>query len=330
MRYAGHMTKDNNTESPDAVEQAMNTVLQAERAAEQAIADCRQEAQQTVQAAQQRAQRIAARTDERLSLCHMRCSGKLNKELKDRQRAEKAQQSKPAHTTTGRHGAVRRGCCRCQGPGRHHAARGRGQRHLQMSETARFRYVQARLQSRHGDRADDLVWRRLQSIGDLANYLQAAQQTTLRRWVTGMHSKHSSHEIEFMLRRHFRDYVDEVAHWLPTRWTGSIQLLKRVPDLPALQHLMAGEPLPAWMFDDPELSAFASENQGTRLEAMQNPDLAWLAEGWQQDRALVDTWLDYWRSKWPSAPRLTAGLDQLARLMQEHIHDAAREPRRRG
>ena len=84
------MTKDNNTENPDAVEQAMNTVLQAERAAEQAIADCRQEAQQTVQAAQQRAQRIAARTDERLSLCHLRCSGKLSKELKDRQRAEKA------------------------------------------------------------------------------------------------------------------------------------------------------------------------------------------------------------------------------------------------
>lgn len=81
---------NNNTSNPDAVEQAMNTVLQAERAAEQAIADCRQDARQTVQAAQQRAQRIAERTDERLALCHMRCSSKLSKELKDRQRAEKA------------------------------------------------------------------------------------------------------------------------------------------------------------------------------------------------------------------------------------------------
>ena len=88
--YEQQMTKDNNTNNPDAVEQAMNTVLQAERAAEQAIADCRHEAQQTVEAAQQRAHRIAARTDERLSLCHMRCSAKLTKELKDRQRAEKA------------------------------------------------------------------------------------------------------------------------------------------------------------------------------------------------------------------------------------------------
>ena len=84
------MKKDNNSSKPDAIKQAMNTVLQAERAAEQAIADCRQEAQHTVQAAQERAQRIAARTDERLALCHMRCSGKLSKELKDRQRAERA------------------------------------------------------------------------------------------------------------------------------------------------------------------------------------------------------------------------------------------------
>lgn len=189
-----------------------------------------------------------------------------------------------------------------------------------MSETARFRYVQARLQSRHGDRPDDLVWRRLQSNGDLANYLQAAQQTTLRRWLTGLHSTHSSHEIERLLRRHYRDYVGEVAHWLPTRWIDTIQLIKRIPDLPALQHLMTGETIPAWMFDDPELSTFASENLGTRMEAIQNSELAWLAEGWQQEHALIDTWLDYWRSKWPRAPRMSAGLDHLARLMQEHIH----------
>jgi vacuolar-type H+-ATPase subunit H len=84
------MTKDKNKKTPDAVEQAMNTVLQAERAAEQAIADCRQKAQRTVQAAQEQAQRIAARTDERLAQCQMRCSSRLAQELKERQRAEKA------------------------------------------------------------------------------------------------------------------------------------------------------------------------------------------------------------------------------------------------
>jgi len=189
-----------------------------------------------------------------------------------------------------------------------------------MSEKARFRYVQARLQSRHGERADELVWRRLQGIGDLANYLQTAQQTTLRPWVTGMHGNHSSHEIELMLRRQYRNYVDEVAHWLPARWTGTVQILRRVPDLPALQHLMTGGATSAWMLEDPELRPFASETQGLRLEAMQNSDLAWLAERWQREHALLVTWLEHWRSKWPMVPRLTDGLDYLARLLQEHIH----------
>jgi hypothetical protein len=195
-----------------------------------------------------------------------------------------------------------------------------------MSETARFRYVQARLQARHGERADELVWRRLQGIGDLASYLQAAQKTTLRPWVTGLHNRQSCHEIEFMLRQQYRDYVDGVAHWLPARWTGTVKSLRRVPDLPALQHLMMGEATPAWMLDDPELRPLASENQAMRLEAMQNSDLAWLVEGWQQKDPLFATWLDYWRSRWPRAPRLTAGLDFLARLVQQHIRRQIEEP----
>ncbi len=69
----------------------MNTVLQAERAAEQAISDCKQAAVQIVQAAQERAARIATRTDERLALSHMRSKGKITRELKDRQRAEQVE-----------------------------------------------------------------------------------------------------------------------------------------------------------------------------------------------------------------------------------------------
>jgi hypothetical protein len=84
------MTDNNNNHSPDAVEQAMNTVLQAERAAEQAIADCNSKAQLALQAAQQQAQHIAARTDARLTLCHRRCNARVSREIKARQRAEQA------------------------------------------------------------------------------------------------------------------------------------------------------------------------------------------------------------------------------------------------
>lgn len=82
---------DKDSETTGTVEEAMNQVLEAERAAEEAIADCRQEAQQILQAARERAQRIAERTDERLAHCHMRCSAKLARELKERERTEKAE-----------------------------------------------------------------------------------------------------------------------------------------------------------------------------------------------------------------------------------------------
>jgi len=84
------MTSNNdNNHSADAVEQAMNTVLEAERAAEQAIADCNSEAQLVIQAAQEQAQHIAKRTDARLTLCHMRCNARLTLEIRARQRDEK-------------------------------------------------------------------------------------------------------------------------------------------------------------------------------------------------------------------------------------------------
>jgi hypothetical protein len=188
-----------------------------------------------------------------------------------------------------------------------------------MSEAARFSYAQVRLQARHGERADEHLWRRLQGTSDLASYLQTARQTSLRPWVTGIQGTHSSHEIELMLRRQYRGYVDQVAHWLPARWVSTVQSLRRVPDLPALQHLMTGEATAAWMLEDPELRPLSSENQDMRLEAMQNPDLAWLVQGWQREQALYITWLDYWRSKWPVATRLTDGLEYLARLVQQHI-----------
>jgi hypothetical protein len=81
---------DKNNHSPDAVEHAMNTVLEAERAAEQAIADCNSEAQLVIQAALEQAQHITKRTDARLTLCHMRCNARVSMEIKASQRAAQA------------------------------------------------------------------------------------------------------------------------------------------------------------------------------------------------------------------------------------------------
>ena len=195
-----------------------------------------------------------------------------------------------------------------------------------MLETARFRYAQARMLARHGDRADDRVWRRLGSTGNLANYLQAAGQTTLHTWTDGLHEGNNSHEIELTLRRHYRSYVEEIARWLPARWAVVVRPLAQLSDLAALQHLLAGETAPAWMLDDPELRAFASENLTTRAGALDASHHAYLAAAWQRGIALPDAWHNHWRSRWPKAPRLTTGLKHLGDLLIEHTRAIRSDP----
>ena len=84
--------KDNNAGPSDTVEQAMNRVLQAEREAEKAIADCEYEARQILQAAQQRVKRIADRTDERMALIQLRLAQKVKAHSEALERADQSAQ----------------------------------------------------------------------------------------------------------------------------------------------------------------------------------------------------------------------------------------------
>ena len=188
-----------------------------------------------------------------------------------------------------------------------------------MNNVRRFAYAQARLQARHGQRADEQVWRRLHSTGDLANYLQMARQTGLRPWVIGIDTSQGSHDIEFSLRRQFCRYVDDVSHWLPADWRAAIQALKRLLDLPALQHLLSGASVPAWMLDDPELRHFASEDARLRMEAIQASEYGYLVQAWQRGETLYDAWYDNWQRQWPGPVRLKAAMEQLGRLLLRHI-----------
>ena len=79
--------------SSAGVEHAMNQVLQAERGAEQAVEACARDAVRIRQAAQERASHIARRTNERLARCHMRCNGKVTRELRERERSAVAGQT---------------------------------------------------------------------------------------------------------------------------------------------------------------------------------------------------------------------------------------------
>ena len=183
----------------------------------------------------------------------------------------------------------------------------------------RFAYAQARLQARHGQRADEQLWRRLHGTGDLGNYLQMARQTVLRPWVIGIDSGGSSHDIEFSLRRQFRRYIDEVAHWLPADWRAAFQALQTLPDLPALQHLLSGESVPAWMLEDPVLRDLASENVNLRTEVIQASARGYLLQAWQRGEPLYVAWYDTWRHRWPGPARHHAAMERLGRLLLQHI-----------
>lgn len=72
---------------------AMNQVLQAERDADQVVADCERESHGLLKAAQRQAQHIAARTNQRISMLQMRHNQKLNKVIHDiEQSAQSAEQ----------------------------------------------------------------------------------------------------------------------------------------------------------------------------------------------------------------------------------------------
>jgi hypothetical protein len=188
-----------------------------------------------------------------------------------------------------------------------------------MSGSARFAYAQVRLQARHGMRPDNRVWRRLESVGELANYLQVARNSALRPWVSGLHAGHGTHDIERTLRRQYRQTVDDVAHWMPGAWRVPVSWVRRLPDLPALQHLLTGAVAPGWMRDDPELRVYTSDTPAVRVQALQSSDCAPLLKGWQRGEPLYAAWLEHWQALWPGAPRLAAGLEALARLLRRQL-----------
>ena len=192
-----------------------------------------------------------------------------------------------------------------------------------MNKVSRFAYAQARLQARHGQRPDDLLWRRLHSTGDLANYLQMARQTVLRPWVMGIDSGGSSDDIEFSLRRQLRLYIEEVAHWLPADWRAAFQALQTLLELPALQHLLSGEGVPAWMLEDPLLRGFAGGNVELRMQAIQASEAGYLVQAWQRGEPLYHVWYDAWRHRWPGPARLNAAMEHLGRLMLQHIRSVS-------
>ena len=196
-----------------------------------------------------------------------------------------------------------------------------------MNEVGSLEFAQARVQSRHGERADEAAWQRLEVAREFAALLDAGRQSPLRAWFVGITAHSTSHHVEAQLRAHWRAAVAELAAWMPTIWQPALLWCAPLPLLPALQHLLRGGKPARWMLEEPALQAICGAAPGKRAAALAEGELAVLAEGGlaapaaplRPGRSLLSAWQAEWQRRLPLPLRGHEDpLWQLVQTLQSH------------
>jgi hypothetical protein len=186
-------------------------------------------------------------------------------------------------------------------------------------ECGSLEYAHARLHARHGQRADEATWRRIEVIREFAPLLEGAQASALRPWLVGITADSSVHQVEATLHGHWRALVDERAAWMPLSWQRALQWCKVLPDLALLQHLARGGEPAAWMHDDSTWRELCVAAPQARAAVLAAGPFAALAAAWLTPQCLGRAWHDEWQRRLPQ-PLGDAddALRQLGRLLHDH------------
>lgn len=163
-----------------------------------------------------------------------------------------------------------------------------------------FATLQARIQSRHGQRLELSQWRRLAAVAEIEPFLAQARDTALEGWLGGIDPDTDIHHLEAVLRETFIRQVILVAGWSPPAWQAAILWVKTWPDLAAAIHWRRFGATHPWM-----RHLEALEKQPTPPEGQD-------ALGW---------WLHGWRSRWPDDAKTDFGLQSLLHLARQPIPD---------
>jgi hypothetical protein len=189
---------------------------------------------------------------------------------------------------------------------------------------ARFRYVQSRLQARHGRRPRESDWRLLEATEDLGGYLQAARRTCFEDWVHHLAADADAHQVESAFRQDWMAYCREVGHWLPDAWLPAVEWVASIVYLPMIVHLARDEPAWRWMRDDDLLAAFAVQDPAVRRQALGLSDFRALSEAVAEGAEPLPTWLDIWLGRAPpGAKDERERMAALAALLTRHIAPTA-------
>jgi hypothetical protein len=154
----------------------------------------------------------------------------------------------------------------------------------------------------------------LESSRSLAHYLHIARGTALAPRLHHYTRTTSAHEIERSLRHDWREEVDGVSRWLPSRWGAAVRWTRWLPDLPSLTHLLQGGRVPAWVGRDPTLARLAIADIDDRIATIHltEPGRALARYG---DDDPVSSWLLHWRTLWPKGDSTSAAIDELVDIV---------------
>jgi len=194
-----------------------------------------------------------------------------------------------------------------------------------MAESARFGYLQARLQARHGQRPSEDDWRLAEASSDLSHFLDAVRATSLKRWVRAVSADSSAMEIETLMRMAWRGAVEDSAAWPPQAWREALLWLRWLPELPALAHLLSGRGLLPWMGTDPVMRSLAFDDPAACMDALKGSPLAPLAANLAEHGGVVGAWLAVWRQLQPdrTPAGVRAQLDALRETVERHLQTMA-------
>ena len=194
-------------------------------------------------------------------------------------------------------------------------------------EVSGFEYVQARLQARYARRPTELVWSRLDAAQGFQAYLEGARTTVLKPWVQNLSAGSDVHDVEHSVRGTLYTSIHTVARWVPSVWSPAVLWLHWLAYLPALQYLLDGGPVLAWMLEGHRLRPFLADSLEARKAAVIAAGGHPLVDAWGSGRELLDGWFDAWQASWPrDCPGHTATLRTLAELMVVHFRGFSVEP----
>lgn len=167
-----------------------------------------------------------------------------------------------------------------------------------MSSSARWTYVQARLQARHGELPQENDWRVIESARSFDHFIERANATPLRRFAGHVHARMSSHAVERLLRDAWRGCVAEVAGWVPASWRPAVLWLTYFPDLPVIEAVVLDH-APQWVAQDPVLGRLAEDRLHLRSADARADALGELASASTSEDSLAARWFAHWRSLLP-------------------------------